>query len=268
MICPTCSSSNTREVPRTTSLGYRQFHCRSCIRQFNERSGTSLNFIEYPTEVVMLAVYQYYRFKLSLDDVVELMATRGIQLCHQTVHNWTQCFGTELGIKLRKSRQGKAGPKWHIDATYIKIDGRWCYLYRAIDKQGNLVDVYLSDIRDQAAAEAFFRQCHSTTDVVLSQITTDKEPALYPAIKGVFGSGTNHRDVKYLNNCLEQDHRAIKSRYKVMKGFKDVFCALIFCTVFEELRQHFRVKNKSRSERRRINPFRFREYEKLWSYSL
>jgi len=267
MICPTCSSSNTREISRTTSLGYRQFRCRACTSQFNERSGTSLNFIEYPTEVVMLVVYKYCRFKLSLDDVVELMAIRGIQLCHQTVHNWTQCFGPELGIKLRKSRQGKAGSKWHIDATYIKIDGRWCYLYRAIDKQGNLVDVYLSDVRDQAAAEAFFKQCHSTTDVVPSQITTDKEPALYPAIRKVFGNSTNHRDVKYLNNCLEQDHRAIKSRYKVMKGFKDTFCALIFCTVFEELRQHFRAKNKHRLERRRINPFKFREYEQLWSYS-
>jgi len=202
----------------------------------------------------MLVVYHYYRFKLSLDDVVELMATRGINLSHQTVHNWTQTFGTELGIKLRQSRKGAVGKKWHTDATYIKVEGRWCYLYRAIDKQGNLVDVYLSDIRNQTAAEAFFAQCHETTGVTPVQFTTDKEPALYPALKQVFGDVTRHRDVKYKNNGIEQDHRGIKSRYHVMKGFKNIFCALIFCTVFEEIRQFFCMKNKTRAERRREIP--------------
>ena len=139
-------------------LGYAQFHCRNCNRQYNERTGTKLNFIEYPTEVVMMAVHYYYRFKVSLDDVVELMAMRGLHLCHQTVHNWVQTFGIDLGLKLRSRRKGKAGAKWHVDATYIKVEGRWCYLYRAIDKEGNLVDVYLSAIRDQSAAEAFFEQ--------------------------------------------------------------------------------------------------------------
>lgn len=264
MICPVCSLTDTREISRRTALGYRQFHCRDCVRQFNERTGTSLNFIEYPTEVVMLVVYHCYRFKFSLDDVVELMATRGINLSHQTVHNWTQAFGPELGIKLRSSRQGKAGKKWHIDATYLKVEGRWCYLYRAIDKQGNLVDVYLIDVRDQTAAEAFFTQCHKATGVVPSQITTDKEPALYPAVKRVFGGGTRHRDVKYMNNCIEQDHRGIKSRYKVMKGFSSIFCALIFCTVFEEIRQLFRMKNKTRADRRREIPFKIQQYCEMW----
>jgi len=94
----------------------------------------------------MIAVHYYYRFKVSLDDVVELMTMRGFHLCHQTVHNWAQTFGVDLGLKLRSRRKGKVGTKWHVDATYIKIEGRWCYLYRAIDKEGNLVDVYLSDI--------------------------------------------------------------------------------------------------------------------------
>lgn len=267
MDCPHCSSHQTREIPRTTALGYKQYYCRDCRKQFNERTGTPLNFVEYPTEVVMLVVYHYYRFKVSLDDVVELMATRGIHLSHQTVHNWTQVIGTELGIKLKQSRQGKAGKKWHIDATYLKVEGRWCYLYRAIDKQGNLVDVYLSDVRDQATAEAFFKQCHHTTEVMPTQITTDKEPALYPAVKRVFGSGTWHRDKKYKNNCLEQDHRGIKSRYKVMKGFNNIFCTLIFCTVFEEIRQLFRMKNKTRAERRREIPLKIQQYCKVWKFT-
>ena len=73
--------------------------------------------------------------------MVEMMAMRGFSLCHQTVHNWAQEFGVTLGIKCRTQRVGKCGKKWHADATYIKIEGRWCYLYRAIDKEGNLVDV-------------------------------------------------------------------------------------------------------------------------------
>jgi len=111
----------------------------------------------------MIAVHYYYRFKVSLDDVVELMSMRGFNLCHQTVHNRVQTFGVDLGLKLRSRRNGKAGEKWHADATYIKVEGRWCYLYSAIDKEGNLVDVYLSDVRDQAAAEAFFEQAQNTS---------------------------------------------------------------------------------------------------------
>ncbi len=80
----------------------------------------------------MLVIHHYYRFKLSLTDVGELMSIRGISLSHQTVHNWTHSFGVELRLKLRTNRKGKSGKKWHIDATYIKVEGRWCYLYRAL----------------------------------------------------------------------------------------------------------------------------------------
>ena len=115
-----------------------------------------------------------------------------------------------------------------------------------------MVDVYLSDIRDQDAAETFFRQAQNTTEITPERITTDKEPALYPAIRNVFRNATKHRDSKYMNNVIEQDHRGIKSRCRVMKGFKNIFCALKFCTAFEEIRQFFLLKNKTRAERRRI----------------
>ena len=114
------------------------------------------------------------------------------------------------------------------------------------------MDVYLGDTRDQAAAETFFKQAENTTGLTPEQITTDKEPILYPAIENVFSESTKHRDVKYLNNALEQDHRGIKSRYKVMKDFKDSWCAMIFCTAFEEIRQFFRMRGTTRGERRRL----------------
>ncbi len=263
MNCPHCKSNNARLCKEKTDLGYDQYRCRSCEKQYNERSGTSLNFIQYPTEVVMLAVHYYYRFRNSLDDVVELMKMRGIHLSHQTVHNWTQTFGVELGLKLREKRYGQCGKKWHADATYVRVEGRWCYLYRAIDKEGNLVDVYLSDVRDQTAAEKFFRQTQKTTDVTPTQITTDKEPALYPAIKNVFSTEIKHRESKYMNNTLESDHRVTKSRLSIMKGFKNIFCALKFCTVFEEVRQFFRMKNKTRAQRRILLVSKLNDYQKL-----
>jgi transposase-like protein len=111
MQCPGCQSENTRLCKAKTSLGYLQYRCQNCNIQFNEYTHTAFNFIQYSTEVVMLAVHYYYRFRNSLDDVVELMAMRGLHLCHQTVHNWIQTFGVELGIKLRERRQGKAGKK-------------------------------------------------------------------------------------------------------------------------------------------------------------
>ena len=250
MNCPYCKLNIHHELKKTTALGYKQCYCRHCDKQYNARTGTVFNFIQYRTEVVMLAVHYYYRFKNSLDDVVELMAMRGIHLSHQTVHNWTQTLGVELGLKLRERRKGKVGKKWHADSTYIQVEGRWCYFYRAIDKEDNLVDVYLSDVRNQASAEAFFNQAKHTTGIIPNQVTTDKEPALYPALKNVFGKSAHHRNSKYKNNCIEQDHRPIKSRLRVMKGFKNIFSALIFCTVFEEIRQFFCMKNKTRSERR------------------
>jgi len=114
----------------------------------------------------------------------------------------------------------------------------------------------LIDVRDQTAAEKFLRQCKKTTGVTPIQITTDKEVALYPAIAKVFPKAL-HRDVKYKNNNIESDHCGIKSRYKVMKGFKNPFSALIFCTIFEELRQFVSVKKTKRSQKRRVGLSKF-----------
>jgi putative transposase len=265
MDCPHCISAKTNRMNDTTLLGYEQYRCLDCGKQFNERTGTKLNFIEYPTEAVMIAVHYYYRFKVSLDDVVELIVMRGFHLSHQTVHNWVQTFGVELGIKLRGRRKGSAEKKWHADTTYVCIKVHWFYLYRVINKEGSLVDVFLSDARDQSAAEEFFEQAQNTTGVTPEQITTDKEPALYPAIKNVFGDGTKHRDVKFMNNVIEQNHRGIKSRYNVMKNFKNPFCALTFCTVFEEIRQLFRMKDKTRGKRCQIIAPRIENFNKLFT---
>jgi len=96
MSCPRCTSESRLALTQDTTLGYQQFRCRKCGKQFNERTGTPFNFIEYPTEVVMIALHYYFRFKVSSDDVVELMAMRGFHLSHQTVHNWAHRFVQSL----------------------------------------------------------------------------------------------------------------------------------------------------------------------------
>ncbi|MDF1796689.1 MAG: IS6 family transposase [Coxiellaceae bacterium] len=146
-----------------------------------------------------------------------------------------QRFGTDLALRCRANR-GQISRKWHVDATYLTIKGHWYYLYRAIDKAGNLVDVYLSETRNKKAATRIFKQCLQTTGVTPSQITTDKEPGFSDAIKTAYGTSAIHRDVKYLNNCIEQNHRSIKSWCRPMKGFKSPWSAMILCHALVKIR--------------------------------
>jgi len=263
MNCPKCRSKNTTRLKKPTGLGYKQFSCADCSKQFNERTGTVYNFLEFRTDVVMLTLFYYYHFKSSLVDVTKHMALRGVVLSHETVRLWSQKVGTDVALKLRSRRRGQCGKKWHMDVTYLKIKGYDAYLYRAIDKAGNLIDVYLSDKRDRKAAKTFFKACEKTTGVHPIQITTDKEPAFPGAIKSALGDHVKHRDSKYMNNRMEQNHRGTKSRTNPMKGFKDSWCAMIFCHVFEEIRQFFYMPNKTTAERRKLFSPRFQEFSKV-----
>jgi putative transposase len=121
----------------------------------------------------------------------------------------------------------------------------------------------LSDVRDEAAAKVFFEQAKNTTGIIPEQMTTDKEPALYPAIKNIFGDNIKHRDSRYMNNRIEQDHRGIKSRLRIRKGFKNIFSALKFCTSYEEIRQFFRARNETRSERHGMIASKIQSFSKL-----
>jgi putative transposase len=130
-----------------------------------------------------------------------------------------------------------------VDETFLKVKGRLVYLYRAIDRAGNLVDVVLSVKRDKAAAEAFFRSARSVTGSVPERVTTDGHTAYPGAIKTVLGEGVRHRMNRYLNNHLEQDHRGIKARTRPMGGFKSVESAKRFCRVHDEVRNFLRPRS-------------------------
>jgi putative transposase len=262
MRCPHCQSMATTERPDCTELGYRRFRCRDCQRGFNERTGTPFNRLQYPTDLVCLVVFWRFRYKLSLRDLVETFLQRGLSFTHEAVREWENRLAPFLSEALRKRRHGAVGASWYVDETYVKVQGQWSYLYRAIDRDGNLVDVRLSDTRDLAAAEAFFRSAWTVTGVTPDRITTDGHDAYPRAIRSVFGERVTHRTNRYLNNHIEQDHRGIKQRYRPTCGLKTFATAARFCRVFDEIRaflrpQAHRNQPLTLEQRRRIHRERF-----------
>src|SRR3989475_4640588 len=244
MRCPHCESSATSERRERTELGYRRFRCRACLREFNERTGTRFNHLQYPTDVVCLVVLWRVRYKVSLRDLPEMLLERGLVFTHGAVRKWEAQLAPLLSETLRKHRRGRIGPSWYTDETYIKVKGRWTYLYRAIDRDGNLVDVLLSEKRDKAAAEAFFRSARTVTGSVPERVTTDGHDAYPGAIKAELGQAVRHRTNRYLNNHLEQDHRGIKQRTRPMGGFKSIESAQRFCRVHDEVRNFLRPRSR------------------------
>jgi transposase-like protein len=133
-----------------------------------------------------------------------------------------------------------SGNSRYVDETYIKVQGQWRNLYRAIDLVGHLVDVRLSDTRGLAAAEAFFRSAWTVTGVTPDCITTDGHDAYPRAIRTVFGDQVTHRTNRYLNSHVEQDHRGIKQRHRSTSGLKTFATAARFCRAFDEIRAFLR----------------------------
>ena len=258
MSCPHCRSESVAKRSRRTSLGYRIYFCNSCRRQFNQRTGTPFNDLQFPTDIVLVAVLWRLRYKLGFRDVAELLLQRGFEISYETIRNWEFRFAPLVSASLRARRRGHAGRSWYLDETYLKVSGRWCYLYRAIDRDGNLLDSMLSEKRDKHAARRFLRRLLATTDKRPLRLTTDKHPAYTKAIRWIVGRKVLHRHSQYLNNRMEQNHRHIKQRYYPMLGFKQFESASRFCTAFDELRNYLRVQrpedNRSitASERRKI----------------
>ena len=171
----------------------------------------------------MLCVRWYLSFKLSSRDLVQMMTERGIVMAHTTILRWVQRYVPEF--EKRWSRYARPmNRSWRCDETYIKVKGRWTYLYRAVDKYGRTVDFLLCERRDVAAAKRFFRQAMKNNGTP-RVITLDAYAASHRAVRELKSEGSMPRRVqirssKYLNNVVEQDHRRIKQRIGPMLGFK------------------------------------------------
>ena len=203
MDCPHCHLSSTTEREGRTVHGFLRFRCRDCGRRYNERTGTVLNRVQVPTDIMFLVIFWRLRYKLSLRDLAEMFLIRGLVFTHEAVRDWEAKLAPLLSDALRKRRRGKIGRSWHADETYIKVNGRWYYLYRAIDREGTLVDIYLSETRDLAAAKAFFRSAKSVTQVEPDRVTTDGHTSYPKAIAEELGKDVKHRTSQYKNNVLD-----------------------------------------------------------------
>lgn len=257
MPCPRCRSQSTTKRTARTSLGYKIYYCRQCKHRFNERTGQLFNNLQFPTDVVLMAVLWRLRYKLGFRDVAELLLHRGFEVSYETVRTWEFRFAPLVSTNLRARRRGKSGRSWYLDETYVKVSGRWCYLYRAIDRDGNLLDSMLSEHRDKHAARRFLRRLLDNADLKPLRLTTDKHPAYTKAIRWIVGRKAWHRHNQYLNNRTEQSHRPIKQRYSPMLGFGNFKSASRFCTAFDELRKFLRDQRTegvrvSASDRRQI----------------
>jgi len=242
--CPKCRSTAVRERPERTAQGYRRFRCRRCAKQFNERSGGRLNRTQYASDVIALVVLWRLRYKLGLRDLGEMFLIRGFVFSYEAVRDWEAKFSPALAEELRRCRKGKVVRSWYLDETYIRVRGGWKYLYRAIDRDGALVDVMLSEHRNLAAAKRFFRSAKAVTYVIPDGVTTDGHDAYPCAIRTELGSRVRHRTNFYLNNRLEQDHRGIKGRCRPMLGFKSVPSARRFCRSHDELGNFLRSQSR------------------------
>jgi transposase-like protein len=192
-------------------------------------------------KIIILCVRWYLRYKLSLRDLVEMMAERGLRLAHTTIMPWGQRYVPEFEKRWSRYMR-QSGRSWRMDETYLKVRGRWVYLYRAVDRFGNIVDFRLSPKRDVAAAKAFFRKALRTQERAPISITLDGYAASHRAIREMSIESkawkyTKLRSSTYLNNLIEQDHRGIKFRIKPMLGFKNYDCVATTIVGIELLRR-------------------------------
>ena len=172
----------------------------------------------FPPDVIVLAVRWYLRFGLSYRDVEELLAERGIEVDHVTIYRWVQRFTPLLAEAARPCRHA-VGDRWQVDETYVKVAGRWRYVYRAIDQFGQVIDVFVSPRRDAAAARRFFAGAIGTTNVTPVEVVTD-QAATYPVVLEELLPAAWHRTDRYANNRVEADHGRLKARLGPMRGLK------------------------------------------------
>ena len=174
--------------------------------------------------VIMLFVYMKCRFSLSYRDLEEMMVIRGAHVDHATVQRWVKRFATLIDQKVRQ-RKKPVGKSWRMDETYIKINGTWAYLYRAVDKQGHTIDFLLRAQRNAQAAKAFFKKAfkeNGKPDKTVIDKSGSNKAALDSFNKDLAKEDRIEiRQIKYLNNIMEQDHRFIKKRTNPMLGFKN-----------------------------------------------
>ena len=168
------------------------------------------------------------------------MARRGIELTYETVRGWCDKFGRYFAEELRRRNRSKLRLKWHLDEVFLKIKGVQHYLWRAVDQNGAVIDIFVQPKRDRIAAERFFRRLLRRTGCRPRVIVTDKLRS-YGAAKRIVLPHVIHRQSRYLNNRAENSHQPTRLRERRMKRFKSPEQAQRFLSAFDPIATHFRT---------------------------
>jgi len=190
---------------------------------------TDFKWRHFQGNMILWAVRWYCRYPISYRDLEEMLTERGSPVDHTTIYRWVQRYAPEMEKRLRWYWRRGLDPSWRLDETYIKIRGKWTYLYRAVDKHGDTIDFYLSSIRNAKAANRFLgKALRGLKDWEKpSKLNTDKAPSYCAAIaelkrEGKLDEDVVHHQVKYLNNVIEVDHGKLKMLIKPVRGFKSM----------------------------------------------
>ncbi|MFB7216349.1 IS6 family transposase [Streptomyces sp. NPDC056255] len=185
-------------------------------------------------------VWLYFRFPLSFREVEELMLQRGVIVSYETIRRWCPKSGQPYANALRR-RCPRPGDKWHLDEVFITINGEQKYLWRAVDQDGNVLDILVQNRRNKAAARRFFRRLLKGIGAVPRVIVTDRLRSYGAAHREVMPS-VEHRSHKSLNNRAENSHQPTRQRERAMKGFRSVGGAQRFLAAFSGISPHFRPR--------------------------
>jgi putative transposase len=193
----------------------------------------------FPAEIISHSVWLYFRFALSFRDVEEMLAQRGVVLTYETIRAWCLKFGQTYANDLRR-RSPRSGDRWHLDEVFFKINGSIHYLWRAVDQDGEVLDIMVQSRRDKRAAKKFFRKLLKRLRYVPRTIVTDKLKS-YSAAKAEVMPSVAHHQQKYQNNCAENSHQPTRLRERLMRRFKSPGHGQRFLSAFGIINSHFRV---------------------------
>jgi putative transposase len=194
----------------------------------------------FPAEIISHGVWLYFRFCLSYRDVEELLFARGILVTYEAIRKWCRKFGQSYANDLRR-RRPRPGDKWHLDEVFLAINGERHYLWRAVDQDGNILDILVQRRRDKHTAKKFFRKLLKGLAYVPRVLITDKLKS-YGAAKREILPGVEHRQHRYLNNRAENSHQPTRQRERRLQGFKSPGHAQRFLSAYGPIAQHFRPR--------------------------
>ena len=187
----------------------------------------------FPSEVISHAVWLHHRFSLSFRDVEDLLAERGINVTYETIRQWCRTFGLEYARRLRR-RRGRQGDTWYLDELFVRMQGRTQYLWRAVDEDGDVIDILVQPRRNRRAAIRFFRKLLKTQGAIPRCLITDKLPSYQvPSVM--------HCTAPYANNRVEVFHQPTRYRERQMRGFKSIAHLQRFASVHGVVQNLFRV---------------------------